>query len=112
MRSLPLILTALVVAVVTADETKTAGDFVTNPVKPGELSPLRWTEDDSLVHSNMYRLGLPKTLRATLKKYCDKMNITQMLMDYTVHGNEKPEGYEATTYLNGNEWFIQRPGSK
>lgn len=88
------------------------GDFLPQALAPGELAPIRWNDTQEVVTPNAYRLGLDKSVRMGLLKYCDEMGITDVLRRVTGGGNSLAIDSNTIVHLNGYKWFLQRPNSK
>lgn len=68
---------------ITRTYTQNVNDILRRPLRAGQVSQLRWTFDYTLVHDNVYRIGLPEGLQSILLNYAEKMNITTMMRKWT-----------------------------
>jgi len=93
-------------------DRRSNGDFIPTPLRPGELSKIRWADTGEVVTPNAYRLGLAKGIRQTLLEYCHKMGITEAFRHVTSHGNALEPGAETYLTLDGEQWYMQRPEAK
>lgn len=91
-------------------DPKPKGDFIPTPLKPGQLDHVYWADNGAIVTDHAYRLGLSEQLRTVLLEYCNKMGITDMLRHVTSEGNGLKPGQETHVQLDGDEWYMQRPG--
>lgn len=95
----------------TADPDQ-VGDFIGSKLKPWELSHIRWKDTGESVDPNAYRVGLPSKVRETLLEYCEKMGIVDTFRRAVIDGNELPYEKNAFVQLNGDQWYLQRPGKQ
>jgi hypothetical protein len=85
------------------------GDFLLPKLKPGEIEPIRWAENNKIVTPNAYLIGLSSQIRLELLKYCDRMGISETFRDLTVRGNPLEPEQEEEIVFHGLNWYIQRP---
>jgi hypothetical protein len=91
------------------------GDFVRQGGKalaPGTLERVRWKDTGEAVTPWAFRVGMDPRVRQVLLEYCNRKGITDALRHVTVEGNGFHPGQEAKMLLDGQEWFLQRPGKK
>jgi hypothetical protein len=90
------------------DATRKTG----RPLSPGQLESVRWKDTGEVVTPWAFRVGLPSRVREVLLEYCRLKGIAQALRHVTVEGNGFLPGQESRMILDGQEWFLQRPGKK
>lgn len=93
-------------------DPKSLGDFIPTPLGPGEMQIIRWADTGEVVTPNAYRLGLRPRFTQVMLEYCEKMGIVDLFRHLTYKGNALDVGKEAFLTLDGEEWYLQRPGSK
>jgi SET domain len=93
-------------------DPKSLGDFIPTPLGPGEMQIIRWADTGEIVVANAYRLGLRPRFSQVMLEYCEKMGIVDLFRHLTYKGNALDVGKEAFLTLDGEEWYLQRPGSK
>jgi hypothetical protein len=82
------------------------------PLPPGRVESVRWKDTGKVVTPWAFRVGLPSRVREVLLEYCRLKGITKALRHVTVEGNGFLPGQESKMILDGQEWFLQRPGKR
>jgi hypothetical protein len=108
-------------------DTSAFGDFQTPKLAPGEITHIRWREDEGgqVVTPNAYMIGMKPQVRHTMLQYAQDMGIVEILKNVTVGGNNVPRGHdkflELTTTTTNTEslssstrtettkWVVQGP---
>jgi hypothetical protein len=92
------------------------GDFIASPLAPNMMAPIRWgnggPEHAQVVTPWAFRIGLRPRVREVLLEYCNKMGITDVLKHVTVEGNGLIAGTDDHMDVEGDDWYIQRPGEE
>lgn len=89
------------------DDNTTESDFVSSNLQPNEICPMIPYGTKDPVSKYAFRMGLPKTVVPTLRKFVDDCGITDkfriLMTDGSLtHGQNEHSG----------EWYIQRPSRK
>jgi hypothetical protein len=93
-------------------DPKPFGDFIASPLPPGQMAPIRWTGSAEVVSPWAFRVGLHSRVAAVLLDYCNKMGITEVLRHVTTEGNGLEPDTETHMDLEGDDWYMQRPGNE
>jgi hypothetical protein len=82
------------------------------PLEPGRVESIKWSDTSQVVTPWAFQVGLPPRVRTVLLEYCRRKGILDALRHVTVEGNGFKPGQESKMVLDGQEWFLQRPGKK
>jgi len=88
-----------------------SGDFISLPLVPGMVAPIRWRAGAEVVSPWAFRIGLPKSVRKGLLSYSDRAGISDLFRHVTYRGNSLSPGTEGVVDLHGLNWLLQRPPS-
>mmetsp|Transcript_19416 Transcript_19416/g.44226 ORF Transcript_19416/g.44226 Transcript_19416/m.44226 type:complete len:808 (-) Transcript_19416:260-2683(-) len=89
--------------------------FLQNPLKPGQIQPIRWKNDRTMVSVDALRIGLPPELRKELRAFMESTGVVDAARD---HLFSNPLESESITIRNlphpdgkGSSLFqVHRPG--
>jgi hypothetical protein len=92
------------------DDPNPTGEVAQTPVEVGEVAPVRWKDNDEIIHPMAFRIGLPSHTRDTLKKFAVDYGIEEFYRTITIGGNALTPGYATDFELKkGDHWMIYRP---
>eukprot|EP00984_Skeletonema_dohrnii_P016714 scaffold7470_cov84-Skeletonema_dohrnii-CCMP3373.AAC.5 len=110
-----------------AEENENAFATPTLPLTPGQVSPLRWSNDNTVVQQYGSRVGLPPQLIPTLTSYAQQMGLLDIMKNMLYENPLQPgddarwfsfqSPYQTTTKGGSNEgirnftWNVERPES-
>lgn len=94
------------------DDTINDGDFLSAELLPNDICPVIRSETNGYVSKYAFRMGLPKNLVPTLRKFIDETGVTSEYHRLLLDGDSLGPGRDDQVTLHGDEWFIQRPGQK
>ncbi len=73
-------------------------DFEQIIPRPGEVMPLSWKADRTLVTPNAYRVSIPPELFRAMKEYCDKNGLTELARHYILSEENNIRPGEQTAF--------------
>ena len=85
--------------------------FVSVPLKPSELSQIKWLETNKPVSDYAFRVGLDPNIAKALLDYCNLIGITDAFKHHLIEGNPLKPGSDRYTLFGDYNWYIQRPES-
>ena len=95
------------------DPTQSVPDFISNPLRPGEMANVRWTTGtNEIVTPWAFRIGLNSSIRERLLEYSNLVGTTKILSHLTKEGNSVPPSTHSNINVNGEEWYVQRPSKE
>jgi SET domain len=100
-----------------------SGDFIDTKLDENHFEVIRWKPREGVANDekfanqpvtpHAYRIAMPRSVRAVLLDYCDRMGFSEIMAYLTKEGNALPAGTDSHMIMhNGEHWFLQRPDSK
>lgn len=85
------------------------GDFETHKLEHGEISDFRWKANGEIVCRNIFRVGLPEKVAATLRDFAERMGIMDEYRSLLIEGKALKPGRNKFKSFGHQNWYIQRP---
>lgn len=87
----------------------TTGDFITEPLKVGKVTPIRWKDTGKIAHEYAFQVGIGDEMRKKLLDFCNYKGITEMLEHVTAGGNGLEPSGEFKVFVEDDSYVLQRP---